>query len=112
LPTRDARHGRLYVFNASSIGKIDINKHDFYSFYNPEKQEYLLDTSRVSPACDCLLCKKYSRAYLAHLFKINDFTAGRLATIHNLRFYSILMQKLQKKYRAFCDFDGKTSGST
>jgi queuine tRNA-ribosyltransferase len=96
LPTRDARHGRLYVYDAISIEEIDVYKPSFYKFYNPEKQKYLTDASPVSTACDCLLCKKYSKAYLAHLFKIKDFTAGRLATIHNLRFYAILMGKLRE----------------
>ncbi len=96
LPTRDARHKRLYVYNFDSIDKIDINKKNFYSFVTPDKQAFIEDLKPVSKACDCLTCRNYSRAYLAHLFKIGDFTAGRLATIHNLRFYSILMQKLQK----------------
>lgn len=101
LPTRDARHGRMYVYKADSIDQIDISKvktptdgSDFYEFYNPSKQKYLDDMSPVSKACDCLTCTKYTKAYLAHLFKIGDFTAARLATIHNLRFYSILMEKL------------------
>jgi queuine tRNA-ribosyltransferase len=96
LPTRDARHGRLYVFNAASIEEVDIEKPNFYSFYDPEKQNNLSDNSPVSTACDCHLCLKYSRAYLAHLFRIGDFTAGRLATIHNLRFYGIIMEKLRE----------------
>lgn len=96
LPTRDARHKRLYVYNFDSIGEIDVNKKDFYSYYVPDKKKYLEDQRPVSMACDCLLCSRYSRAYLAHLFKTGDFTAGRLATIHNLRFYSILMSKLRK----------------
>jgi queuine tRNA-ribosyltransferase len=96
LPTRDARHGRLYVYNFKSIKDIDLTKPNFYSFYRPDKKEYLTDDSPVSLACDCMLCRKYSKAYLAHLFKINDFTAGRLATIHNLRFYSILLEKLRE----------------
>ena len=95
LPTRDARHKRLYVYNADSIDDINIDSPDFYSFYVPNKEKYYKDDSSVSKACDCLLCKKYSKAYLAHLFRINDFTAMRLATIHNLRFYSILMEKLR-----------------
>lgn len=94
LPTRDARHKRLYTFNAESIEDIDVKKDDFYSFYTPDKEKYYKDKSPVSSACDCELCKRYSRAYLAHLFRIGDFTAGRLATIHNLRFYSLLMEKL------------------
>ncbi len=97
LPTRDARHGRLYVYNAFSIDEIDIEKENFYSFYTPDKEKYYKDKTPVSEACDCLLCKRYSKAYLAHLFRVGDFTAGRLATIHNLRFYSMLMEKLQSK---------------
>lgn len=96
LPTRDARHGRLYVFNANSVEDIDITKPNFYSFYTPDKERYYKDTSPVSNACDCLLCTRYSKAYLAHLFRVGDFTAGRLATIHNLRFYSTLMERIAK----------------
>ncbi|KKR89318.1 MAG: Queuine tRNA-ribosyltransferase, partial [Candidatus Woesebacteria bacterium GW2011_GWD1_41_12] len=76
--------------------EIDVYKLNFYSFYTPDKEKYFKDDSSVSTACDCVLCKRYSKAYLAHLFRIGDFTAGRLATIHNLRFYSLLMEKLQK----------------
>jgi queuine tRNA-ribosyltransferase len=96
LPTRDARHKRLYVYNSDSINEIDVNDDNFYSFVNPDREISITDSSPVSKACDCLLCKNYSKAYLAHLFKVGDFTAGRLASIHNLRFYSILMEKLQK----------------
>jgi queuine tRNA-ribosyltransferase len=94
LPTRDARHRRLYVYNSDSIKNIDLRKKKFYSFLNPDKKDLLNDNGPVSKACDCITCTKYSRAYLAHLFRTGDFTAGRLATIHNLRFYSILMEKL------------------
>lgn len=95
LPTRDARHGRLYVYNFDSLTKINLKHDKFYSFYRPESEKYKDDLNPVSKACDCLLCKNYSRAYLCHLFKIGDFTAGRLATIHNLRFFSVLMQRLR-----------------
>ena len=94
LPTRDARHKRLYVYNAVSIDKIDVFKPGFYSYYSPDKEKHYRDESPVSRACDCRLCKNYSRAYLHHLFKIGDVTAMRLSTIHNLRFYSLLMEKL------------------
>ena len=96
LPTRDARHGRLYVYTADSIENIKVHKNGFYEYYVPNKSKHGGDDSKVSNACDCLLCTKYSRAYLHHLFKVGDMTAGRLATIHNLRFYSILMEKLQR----------------
>lgn len=97
LPTRDARHKRLYVYNADSMSSIDISLPDFYSYFVPDKQKYYHDTRPVSTACDCLLCKNYSRSYLGHLFRNKEMTAGRLATIHNLRFYSILMEKLIEK---------------
>jgi len=95
IPTRDGRHGRLFTYNSDSIDKIDVRKKDFYSIYNADREANLLNNSPVSSACDCLLCKKYSKGYLAHLFKIKDVTAMRLASIHNLRFYSLLMEKLR-----------------
>lgn len=99
LPTRDARHRRLYVFNSENISEIDVRKPKFYSYYTPDKEKHYQDTRPVSACCDCLLCKDYSRSYLAHLFRIEEMTAGRLATIHNLRFYSMLMEKLQGEKR-------------
>ncbi|MFH0943454.1 MAG: tRNA guanosine(34) transglycosylase Tgt [Candidatus Beckwithbacteria bacterium] len=97
LPTRDARHGRLYIYTAKDIKSIDLTQPEFYQYFSPDKDRNYADVRPVSTACDCLLCTNYSRAYLRHLFKINDSTAMRLATIHNLRFYSILMEKLKGK---------------
>lgn len=94
LPTRDARHKRLYIYNADSIDTINIEDEKFSSYYVPDKERYYNDTSPVSTACDCLLCTRYTRAYLAHLFRIEESTALRLSTIHNLRFYSLLMEKI------------------
>ncbi len=96
LPTRDARHKRLYVYDAKSIGQIDLSSPTFYHYYTPDKEIHYKSNLPVSSACDCHLCQNYSRAYLGHLFRIGDSTAGRLATIHNLRFYSILMEILSK----------------
>lgn len=98
LPTRDARHGRLYVYEADSLDQINIHQEKFYSFYTPDKEKHYADNRPVSQACDCLLCQRFSRAYLAHLFRIKDPLALRLATIHNLRFYSLLMERLQKDF--------------
>lgn len=100
LPTRDARHKRLYAFNAKTIDDIDVTSPKFYSYFVPDKEVYYHDQAPVSTACDCLLCTHYDRSYLRHLFQIGDMTAGRLATIHNLRFYSLLMEKLQSVYEA------------
>lgn len=86
LPTRDARHGRLYVSADNAKG---------FAYYTPDKEKYYADDTAVDPDCDCLLCQNYSRAYLRHLYKIQDLTAVRLATIHNLRFYSRVCESLQ-----------------
>lgn len=86
LPTRDARHGRAYVFNGENLN---------YEFVDLTKGKMMQNDNKLSDLCDCLTCKRYTRSYLAHLFKIKDFTAGRLVTIHNLRFYSMLMDKLR-----------------
>jgi queuine tRNA-ribosyltransferase len=94
LPTRDARHKRLYVYNTDKIENIDLYETNFYSFYTPDKSKYKEDKKPVSTACDCLLCTNYSRGYLYHLFKEKEMTAMRLSTIHNLRFYAILMEKI------------------
>ncbi len=98
LPTRDARHKRLYTYKAKTIDDIDISQNDFYEYYTPDKETYYHDKKPVSTACDCLLCTRYDRSYLRHLFQTGDMTAGRLATIHNLRFYSILMEKAKSIY--------------
>jgi len=101
LPTRDARHERLYVFSSDSIDKIDINSDNFYSYFVPTKMIYSKDLSPVSKSCDCLLCKNYSRSYLYYLFKSNEVSALRLSTIHNLRFYSLLMEKIRENLGCF-----------
>ena len=87
LPTRDARHGRAYVFKGENYK---------YEYIILTRGKMMDDDNPLSSDCDCLTCKRYTRSYLAHLFKTGDPTAGRLITIHNLRFYSMLMEKLRK----------------
>lgn len=96
LPTRDARHGRAYVYKADSIEDINLDTDGFYEFLDLTKGKMMDDDRPLSFVCDCLTCKRYTRSYIAHLFRVKDFTAGRLLTIHNLRFYSILMEKISK----------------
>jgi len=95
LPTRDARHGRAYIY------KDDLF---IYEFVDLTKGKMMNDDKPLSDKCDCLTCRRYTRSYIAHLFKIKDFTAGRLLTIHNLRFYSMLMEKL-KTIKTSIDID-------
>lgn len=88
LPTRDGRHGRAYIFK---------NKDLDYEFVDLTKGKMMDDDNKLSETCSCLVCKRYTRSYIAHLFKVGDFTAGRLLTIHNLKFYSDLMKKLRTR---------------
>ena len=74
LPTRDARHGRLY---ADDGGSVSIRDERF-----ARRQEPAVD------GCDCAACRAYPAAYLHHLFRIGDALGHRLASIHNLRVYS------------------------
>lgn len=98
LPTRDARHKRLYVFNPdrpmpSSLA--ELSDPDFYKFIYIDRTVFSADQTPVSSYCDCALCKNYTKAYLHHLFEIPDTSAYRLATIHNLRFYTMLIEILR-----------------
>ena len=86
LPTRDARHRRLYCFTDT----------DELKFLNISSGKYKNDTLPVSETCDCVLCTNYSRGYLYHLFKIKDPLSVQLATLHNSRFYSRLMSLLKR----------------
>ena len=97
VPTRDARHRRLYIFNADDWESVDLSKDDFYSCLYIQDKKHVTDSNPVSSLCDCLCCKNYSRAYLHYLFRIKDTLAYRLATIHNLRFYMNLMELIRKK---------------
>ena len=96
LPTRDARHGRLYVYTAESMDKIDIHSPTFYEYYNPTHASHKEEEMTVSTACDCELCTTITRADLYKMWKEKDKAVLRLATIHNLRFYAILIEKLRK----------------
>jgi queuine tRNA-ribosyltransferase len=99
IPTRDARRQRLYVFNDapenSPENSIPAGR-DFYRCLYLQDSKHLHDQQPVDAGCDCLCCSGYSRAYLHHLFRIGDCLANRLATIHNLRFYTRLVASLAR----------------
>jgi len=90
LPTRNARHGLLYV----SKGSGD-KQHIEYDTMHIRTDRYKFDDSAVDPKCDCITCRTTSRAYLRYLLRIEEPAGYRLASIHNLRFYSKLMEDLQ-----------------
>ena len=80
MPARNGRHGHLFTWN----GIINI-----------KNEKYLRDEQPIDPECDCPVCKRYSRAYVRHLFKANEMLAMRFAVMHNLYFYNKLMEKIR-----------------
>jgi len=100
IPTREGRHGRLFlrkrnfqfsILNFQKKGKI------FYDTININNQQFKKDFRPADPNCECYTCQNFSRSYLYHLFKLKDPLAGRLASIHNLKFYLELLEKLRKE---------------
>ena len=58
--------------------------------------KYIYDEKPIDPQCDCPVCRRYTRAYLRHLFKAEEMLAMRLAVIHNLYFYNKLMERIRQ----------------
>jgi queuine tRNA-ribosyltransferase len=85
LPTRAARHGLLFT----SEGKVSI-----------KQARYAQDESALDPACDCRVCRRYSRAYLRHLYASNELLAQVLNTVHNLHYYLATMRTVRAWIRA------------
>jgi queuine tRNA-ribosyltransferase len=94
MPTRDARHARLYRFESDPDKSLPADH--WYSFVHIKDQRYLKDSSPVSEFCDCNLCRRYSRGYLHHLLQVDRSAYERLATLHNLRFMTQLMSCLRR----------------
>ena len=80
MPARNGRHGHMFTWN----GIINI-----------KNEKYMRDEQPIDPECDCPVCKRYSRAYVRHLFKANEMLAMRFEVMHNLYFYNKLMEKIR-----------------
>ena len=82
VPTREARHGSLWT----SRGRIDI-----------KKSVYADDKSVLDEECTCIVCAdmKIEKAVLRALFKSKNPEAGRLATLHNVSFFNLLMERIR-----------------
>jgi len=81
LPTRAARHACLYT----SEGRVLI-----------KNARYIEDQRPIDPNCSCSVCRRYTRAYLRHLFAAGEITAAILATHHNVRFYLDIMGQIRE----------------
>ncbi len=80
LPTRMARHGSVLTGEgALKIGNATYRGED----------------APIEEGCDCVTCRKHSRAYLHHLFRLGEAAAWRLLTLHNVRWYARLMERLR-----------------
>ena len=97
MPTRDARHGRLYAFkNPATDPGAGLNG-DWLRYVYINDERNIKDNGPISPGCDCLCCRNYSLGYLRHLFKMNDSLYMRLATLHNLRFMTQLTDRIRMR---------------
>ena len=81
LPTRAARHACLYT----SEGRVLI-----------KNARYIEDHRPIDPRCTCAVCRRYTRAYLRHLFAAGEITASILATHHNVQFYLDIMRQVRE----------------
>ncbi len=80
MPARNGRHGHLFT----KAGILNI-----------KNEKYARDDTPVDPLCSCPVCRRYSKAYLRHLFKAQEMLGMRLAVSHNLFFYNNMMQEIR-----------------
>ena len=81
MPARNARHAKLFTWSGTR---------------NMKNAKYALDTRPIDDECDCPVCRRYSRAYIHHLFKAEEMLAMRLAVMHNLYFYNKLTERIRE----------------
>ena len=91
MPTRNARNATLFT----SFGKLTI-----------KAARYKRDDGPIDPECGCYTCRRYSRAYLNHLYRARELTYFRLASLHNLHYYLTLMKQaraaiIENRFDAF-----------
>ncbi len=91
MPTRNARHGLLYTkMKFDSLERIDYEPIKILNARHRRALEPLDET------CDADCCRRYSRAYLHHLFRAQEPLGAVLATMHNVRFYIRMMEKMRE----------------
>lgn len=96
MPARNGRHGHLFTWK----GIINI-----------KNEKYARDQQPIDPECGCPVCRRYTRAYVRHLFKAEEMLSMRLAVMHNLYFYNELTRKIRKSLEegTFAQFRQKYS---
>lgn len=96
MPTRDARHGRLYRFTTWPV-QPRPEDNSWWEYVYLDDERLTRADQPISPFCDALCCRHYSAGYLHHLYLLGDTLYTRLATLHNLRFMTQLSERLQKR---------------
>jgi queuine tRNA-ribosyltransferase len=91
LPTRAARHGLL--FRSAEAGESATGA---AVRMNIKRVEFAEDQRPIDPACGCMVCRRYTRAYLRHLFTCGEPLAATLNSIHNLAFYLDTMERVRR----------------
>ena len=81
MPARNARHAKLFTWSGT---------------VNLKNAKYETDPRPIDTQCDCPVCKRYSRAYIRHLFKAEEMLAMRLSVMHNLYFYNKLTERIRQ----------------
>ena len=89
IPTREARHGRLYISARSESGA------EGYQTIDIRLEKHKEDFVPIDSSCSCYACLHHTRAYVRHLFQTGEPLGERLATMHNLRFYLTFMEKIR-----------------
>jgi queuine tRNA-ribosyltransferase len=94
MPTRNARNGCVFT----SQGKVIV-----------KNAKYAGDASPLDPACECPVCRRYSRSYIRHLFVAGEMLGAMLATQHNLHFYIDRMREIRQSLvlGAFAEFHSR-----
>lgn len=94
IPTREARHGRLYISARSEATGTQASV-EGYETIDIRLAQYAEDFTPIDSTCNCYACLNHTRAYVCHLIKSGEILGTRLATMHNLRFYLNLMDKIR-----------------
>ncbi len=81
MPTRNARNGQAFT----SRGRLNIRN-----------SRFARDEQPLDPGCDCLVCRRYSRAYLRHLYQAGEILASTLCSYHNIGFYLDTMRRIRQ----------------
>jgi len=92
-PTRIARAGYIHI-HPKSGGNI---KNKFRIRISGAK--YIEDNSKIDLYCNCDMCKRYTKAYLCHLFRSQEFLAYKIASYHNIFFYLNIMKQIRKSIK-------------